>query len=159
MQPYRRVAEAICLARDLDVPEILQAAFYALAVQRWGNGSDGGRSHLILSPDDLRRLIVGREMLHERLTALLVNWDPRMNAKFFHLCRVCQLTCMLSLPEQLMPTPHAPFASWLLRDLDQLSKKGFEGLHACEKCTPALRYAVEQFLAQLQDAIPNYFML
>ena len=64
---YRRVTEAICLVRELDVPEILPAAFYALGIQRWGNESDGGRSHLILSPDDLRRLIVGLEMLQERI--------------------------------------------------------------------------------------------
>ncbi|KAF8549404.1 hypothetical protein OG21DRAFT_590866 [Imleria badia] len=152
-------AEAICLARELDIPEILPAAFYALAVQRWSNGGDGGRSHLILSPDDLRRLIVGREMLHERLTALLFNWDPHINAEFFSLCRVCDQACMLSLPEQLMPALHSPYGNWLLHDLDRMSKNGFEGLYACERCVPTLRYAVNQFLAQLQDAIPSYFML
>lgn len=145
----------ICLAREFDIPEILPAAFYTLAVQRWANGSDGGRSHLILSPDDLRRLIVGREMLQEHLTALLVNWDPHMNTKFFKLCRMCQPELMRSLQE-LIPAPHSPYTSWLLHGLDQLSKDSF---HVCHTCRIPFSSAIDQLLAQLQDAIPKYFML
>ena len=154
------IVEAICLAREFDIQEILPAAFYALAVQRWENGGDGGRSHLTLSPDDLRRLIVGREMLQDRLTALLVNWDPRMNTKLYNLCRMCRPACMFWLAERLIPSAdHSPFTSWLVHDLDQLSKDGLEGLHACHHCTSTLRYTLGQFLAQLQDTIPKYFML
>ena len=153
------VAEAICLAREFDIPEILPAAFYALAVQRWGNGGDGGRSHLILSRDDLRRLIIGREALHERLTAFLVNWDPHVSAKFFTLCRLCEPETKRWLPERLIPAPHSPYTSWLLHDLDRLSKDGWRGAYTCDRCEPALRYAVDQFVAHLQGAIPGYFML
>ena len=53
--------EAIALARECDVPEILPAAFYALSLQRFGYNADGGRSHVVLSQADMRRLIIGPE--------------------------------------------------------------------------------------------------
>ena len=82
--------DAIALARQCNVPEILPAAFYALAVQRWrpspsrpcsfsgspnqasnsrnfASGTDGGRAHAVLDPMDLRRLVMGREALQDVL--------------------------------------------------------------------------------------------
>ncbi|KAH9943647.1 hypothetical protein B0H21DRAFT_695439 [Amylocystis lapponica] len=41
---------AISLARECDVPEILPAAFYALALQRWRFNADGGDAHRVLAP-------------------------------------------------------------------------------------------------------------
>ena len=76
-----------------------------------GGTGASGRSHLILSPNDLRRLIAGREMLQERLTALLVNWDPRKNTKCVDLCRIWQPACMLWLSERLIPFPHGRYAN------------------------------------------------
>ncbi|KAG1750421.1 uncharacterized protein EDB91DRAFT_1078460 [Suillus paluster] len=35
--------EAICLARECEVPEILPAAFYALSILRWTHRADGGQ--------------------------------------------------------------------------------------------------------------------
>ncbi|KAJ7145571.1 hypothetical protein C8R44DRAFT_655521, partial [Mycena epipterygia] len=58
-------AEAIALAQECTVPEILPAAFYALSVQKFHSSADGGRSHIVLSPTDLRRLIAGHEALQD----------------------------------------------------------------------------------------------
>ncbi|KAL1716023.1 hypothetical protein EV715DRAFT_265577 [Schizophyllum commune] len=66
-------AEAISLARECNVPEILPSAFYALSVQRWSSGADGWTNHLAISPSDLRRLIAGREAIQEFLANILVN--------------------------------------------------------------------------------------
>ncbi|KIK81819.1 hypothetical protein PAXRUDRAFT_155197, partial [Paxillus rubicundulus Ve08.2h10] len=74
--------------------------------QRWEKGIDGGRSHLTLSPDDLRRLIIGREELQERLTDLLTNLDSRANSVVF---RLCQPPCMTWLSSQLLPPSHSPY--------------------------------------------------
>ncbi|KAF9235009.1 hypothetical protein BU15DRAFT_51921 [Melanogaster broomeanus] len=152
-------AEAICLARELDVPEILPAAFYALSVQRWAKGIDGGRSHLILSPEDLRRLIVGREELQERLTGLLTNWDERTDAAFFRLCRMCQPLCIAWLSYNILPSSLSPYSTWLLRDLRQLSLHDSNGLHLCTGCANDFRCTIDDFIGYLQAAIPKYFML
>ncbi|KAG2129498.1 hypothetical protein DEU56DRAFT_496936, partial [Suillus clintonianus] len=55
---FPHAAEAICLARECNVPEILPASFYALSILRWTHLADGGQSHLLLSPADLRCFIV-----------------------------------------------------------------------------------------------------
>lgn len=52
---------------------MLPAAFYSLSVQKWSMGAEGGCSHLILSPEDLRRLIIGREALQDVLVQLVAN--------------------------------------------------------------------------------------
>ncbi|KLO16480.1 hypothetical protein SCHPADRAFT_209032 [Schizopora paradoxa] len=69
-----RAAEAIAWGRAYNVPCILPAAFYALSVQRWRSGADGGRAHTVLTPMDMRALIQGRESLQD----VLVEWmaDP-----------------------------------------------------------------------------------
>ena len=65
------VTEAISLARECRVPEILPAAFYALSIQKWRANADGGRAHNVLSPDDLRRLVIGREALQDLLVEVV----------------------------------------------------------------------------------------
>ncbi|KAI6026964.1 hypothetical protein EDC04DRAFT_2720414, partial [Pisolithus marmoratus] len=67
---FQNVADAIALARELDVPRIPPAAFYALSVKRWGKGT-GGNNHRILSSEDLRYIIVGREELEEHFVSIL----------------------------------------------------------------------------------------
>ena len=68
------LTEVISLARECDVPDILPSAFYALSIQKWRNSADGGRSHVVLHPSDLRRLIVGRESLQDILVDIIA--DP-----------------------------------------------------------------------------------
>ncbi|KAJ6617177.1 hypothetical protein B0H10DRAFT_1797851 [Mycena sp. CBHHK59/15] len=67
-------AEAIALARECNIPEILPAAFYALSVQKFRCSADGGHSHNVLSPADLRRLLAGREILQDILVRIVI--DP-----------------------------------------------------------------------------------
>ncbi|KIJ64335.1 hypothetical protein HYDPIDRAFT_90957 [Hydnomerulius pinastri MD-312] len=154
-------AEAVCLARELDVPEILPAAFYALSVQRWSIGMDGGRNHLILSPDDLRRLIIGREHLQDRLLSLLANRDSKTGSEIFRLCNRCHPSCIAGLSSYLQTSTSSPYGSWLFRDLRELSLGVSVPLQWCDGCGCAVRLwaAIRDFLDALQVAMPKYFLL
>ncbi|KAJ7278859.1 hypothetical protein C8J57DRAFT_1712819 [Mycena rebaudengoi] len=65
---------AIAIARECHTPQILPSAFYALSVLKFHRNADGGRSHLVLGPADLRRLIARREALQDELIQILI--DP-----------------------------------------------------------------------------------
>lgn len=65
------ITEAISLARECKVPEVLPAAFYALSIQKWRSKADGERAHNVLSRKDLRRLVMGREALQDLLVEIV----------------------------------------------------------------------------------------
>ncbi|KAG6336748.1 hypothetical protein ID866_2353 [Astraeus odoratus] len=152
-------AEAICLARELDVPEILPAAFYALSVQRWGRGTDGWTSHRILSPEDTRRLVVGREELQEHLINLLTRWESLSRTDHAELCHSCRRACQDWLVARLRPLPSSPYTHWLLRDLHCMSQSAYTGLSVCHPCRATFGQVIHDFTQTLQEAIPRYFML
>ncbi|KZT65117.1 hypothetical protein DAEQUDRAFT_697753 [Daedalea quercina L-15889] len=111
-------AEAIALARECDVPEILPAAFYALSLQRFGYNADGGRSHVVLSQADLRRLIIGRERLSDLAMQLLL--DPLSAAPGmppFESCDQCREPLQRYWRGKVASDPQSPFEPWLLREL------------------------------------------
>ncbi|KAH9919636.1 uncharacterized protein B0H18DRAFT_1027278 [Fomitopsis serialis] len=110
-------AEAIALARECDVPEILSAAFYALSLQRFGCNADGGRSHVVLSQADMRRLVIGRERLTDFATQLLL--DPLSAAPGmppFESCDNCRDTLQRYWRAKVASDPQSPFERWLLRE-------------------------------------------
>jgi len=57
--------DALALACQCGVPSILPAISYCLSTIRWRYNEDGGRGHRIMNPVDMRRTIVGRELLQD----------------------------------------------------------------------------------------------
>lgn len=155
------LAEAICLARQCDIPEILPAAFYALSVVRWSHRADGGQSHLQLSPADLRCFIIGREELQNHLHSVLSGSDERTGSHTV-LCATCQSASLIWLGIRLQPDASSPHGTWLLRDLQDLAVNGYPGMSFSPShywCDMAFRLRIKEFIRQLQEAIPRYFML
>ncbi|KAF7974545.1 hypothetical protein HWV62_12026 [Athelia sp. TMB] len=95
--------EAISLARECDVPEILPAAFYILSVQKWSASAEGGRSHITLSPSDLRRVIVGRERLNEVTLNFAIDPVPEAYARL--ICDSCRPQMERFWRSMLTPKP------------------------------------------------------
>ncbi|EIN05696.1 hypothetical protein PUNSTDRAFT_145651 [Punctularia strigosozonata HHB-11173 SS5] len=116
---FPHAAEAINLAREVDVPDVLPAAFYSLSLQKWRASSEGGRSHMILSLHDLRRLIVGREALEEVTLGMLQNPLPSED----RVCSACTPGLERLWREALGPEPDMPWVHgcWLLRALRSLT--------------------------------------
>jgi len=155
------LTEAIRLAREYDIPEILPAAFYALSVVRWSHKADGGQSHLQLSPADLRRLIVGREELQDHLYSILSGFDERTApGGDTVLCATCESTYRIWLKGSLIPDASHPHGVWLLHDLQyhvNHSPLGLTFPHFL--CDKAFRMRIHDYIRHLQEAIPKYFML
>lgn len=55
------------------MPCILPAAFYALSIQRWRNGSTAQRAQAAMSPEDLTALFAGREAIQDVLMDMVVS--------------------------------------------------------------------------------------
>ena len=151
--------EAICLARECDVPEVLPAAFYALSILRWVHRAEGGQSHLQLSPADLRCFIVGREELQDHLYAILSGPNERTGGQHTVLCTGCESTSRTWLSLSLKPDASSPYGTWLLRDLQTFAVDGCPGLSLCHNCDIAFRLRIGEFIHHLHKAIPRYFML
>ncbi|KAJ7278869.1 hypothetical protein C8J57DRAFT_1125613 [Mycena rebaudengoi] len=121
-------AEAIALARECHTPQILPSAFYALSVQKFRSNADGGRSHLVLGPADLRRLIAGREALQDELMQILIDplheggcspldEDPIHEDGSATLCTHCTPRLESYWRARLAPDTHAPCGTWLVHEL------------------------------------------
>lgn len=145
------------LARECDVPDILPAAFYALSVQKWSCCADGGRSHLVLNPSDLRRLIAGREGLQDFLIRCTI--DPLGDAL---VCSTCRPIIERFWRTKLSPNPSLPWGCWLLRDLRQMTPEGDVSQYYsswCADCAFQHHCVVWDRLRCLKDAIPRLFLL
>ncbi|KAH7911873.1 hypothetical protein BJ138DRAFT_1112858 [Hygrophoropsis aurantiaca] len=152
-------AEAICLARECDIPEILPAAFYALSTQRWAHNAEGGQSHLTLHPEDLRCFIAGRESLQDHLLNILV--APTGHGESHEvLCPSCEYNFRTLLIGRLSPTHSSPIGCWLLRELLQLDAfNPPASLKICPRCAVSFNQLTSARVTVLQDAIPRYFLL
>ena len=157
--------EAIVLARECDVLEILPAAFYSLSVQRWTHGADGGRSHLTLSPYDLRRLIVGREGLQDFLVTMVakpLTFQSDEGPRTIHVCPQCHLYLSQYWRERLMSSLAMSCTSWwLIRVLQRMCGTDSDELRlaTCAGCA-AEHYALAWHrLAALKERIPRFFLL
>ena len=155
-------AEAISLANECEVPEILPAAFYALSLQRFGYNADGGRSHVVLSQADMRRLVIGRERLHDFATQLLLDpltLGPGMPP--FASCNNCREPLSRYWRAQVASDPQSPFERWLLRELyrmltapDALFEAGL-----CAECLAWHKDAAWTRFDSLKTSIPRLFCL
>ncbi|KII90239.1 hypothetical protein PLICRDRAFT_108318 [Plicaturopsis crispa FD-325 SS-3] len=155
-------AEAISLARECDVPEILPAAFYALSVQRWSCGADGGRSHVVMSPADLRRFISGRESLQTYLMDILI--DPLCEEDDrYHVCEGCRAPLEQTWRTMLAPDPTAPWGCWLLRELARMLqfevRQDLALLSVCAACVVWHQTLAQTRIVELKRAIPRFFLL
>ncbi|OAX30658.1 hypothetical protein K503DRAFT_728220 [Rhizopogon vinicolor AM-OR11-026] len=156
---FPHAAEAICLARECDVPEILPAAFYALSIVRWSRRAEGGLSHLQLSPADLRCFIVGREELQDHLHSILSGVDERTGGHTV-LCDDCENATLTWLSSRLQADASSPYGTWLLRDLQDIAVSGYSRLiFAHYLCEMAFCLRIKEFINHLQEVIPRYFML
>ncbi|KAG1844244.1 hypothetical protein F4604DRAFT_1821938 [Suillus subluteus] len=157
---FPHAAEAICLARECNVPEILPASFYALSILRWSHLAEGGQSHLQLSPSDLRCFIVGREHLQDHLYAILTGADEWPGGHTTAVCASCENASRTWLSSSLKPDASSPYGVWLLRNLQIFAANGCPGLslhHA--RCDVNFRLRISGFVQDLHEAIPRYFML
>jgi hypothetical protein len=161
---FPHAAEAINLAREVDIPSALPAAFYALSLQKWRSSTEGGRSHLVLSPCDLRRLIAGREALEEVVFGVLQDPIPLESP----LCSECKQPLEQIWRDSLGPEPDMPWVHgcWLLRALKTLAV-----MAPCRRptsstrgsiCTSCAEYSMGLATLRLQEVkhrIPHWFLL
>ncbi|PCH42958.1 hypothetical protein WOLCODRAFT_138128 [Wolfiporia cocos MD-104 SS10] len=155
-------AEAIALARECDVLEILPAAFYALSLQRWCYNAEGGRSHLVLSPTDIRRLIVGRERLSDVCKQIL--FEPLVSRPAglpFDACHQCREPLQRYWREKVMSDPQSPVECWLLRELYTIATQRDELFESaiCAQCLAWHKDVAWMRFYGLKASIPQFFCL
>ncbi|KAJ7446116.1 hypothetical protein FB451DRAFT_1055330 [Mycena latifolia] len=152
-------AEAITLAQECNVPEILPAAFYALSVQKFHCGADGGRSHIVLSPNDLRRLIAGREALQDALVRILVDPLAESGCTADTTCAQCAPRRAAYWRARLAPDARAPYSTWLVRELDAMLRDDAFTDTLCADCLREHLGTIRWRLGRLRGAIPSFFLL
>ncbi|KAH9176124.1 hypothetical protein EDB89DRAFT_202449 [Lactarius sanguifluus] len=144
--PHR--ADAVALARQCDLPEILPAIFYSLAVDYTHTGGRvlPGR---LSEPVDQRRLIVGAA----RLDAFFANALQRAQA--LGCCAGCR-ACIRERWRALLG------GAWTLRAMywqweEVADEKAWDGL--CMDCFCSYESFLEMTRTHLRDAIPGFFGL
>ncbi|KIY49675.1 hypothetical protein FISHEDRAFT_40887 [Fistulina hepatica ATCC 64428] len=158
-------AEAISLARECDVPSILPSAFYALSVQRWATDADGGCSHLVLTPTDMRRLIVGREAIQIFIAEILV--DPlrehqdedEQNDASDVVCSSCRSQIAQYWRQRLAPDPETPWTFWLSREMKFMTLDLSFCNSLCEPCSMHHEALVFLRIQRLNNSISGFFSL
>ncbi|KAH9064410.1 hypothetical protein EDB87DRAFT_1598880 [Lactarius vividus] len=144
--PHR--ADAVALARQCDLPEILPAIFYSLAVDYTHTGGRvlPGR---LSDPVDQRRLIIGAA----RLDAFFANALQRAQA--LGCCAGCR-ACIRERWAALLGS------AWTLRAMywqwaEVADEKAWDGL--CMDCFCSYESFLEMTRTHLRDAIPGFFGL
>ncbi|KAH9027846.1 hypothetical protein EDB84DRAFT_288294 [Lactarius hengduanensis] len=144
--PHR--ADAVALARQCDLPEILPAIFYSLAVDYTHTGGRvlPGR---LSEPVDQRRLVVGAA----RLDAFFANALQRAQA--LGCCAGCR-ACIRERWSALLG------GAWTLRAMywqwtEVADEKAWDGL--CMDCFCSYESFLEMTRTHLRDAIPGFFGL
>ncbi|KAF7297283.1 hypothetical protein MIND_00961500 [Mycena indigotica] len=152
-------AEAITLAHECQVPEILPSAFYALSVQKFHGCGDGGRSHLVLSPLDLRRLLAGREALQDALVRIIIDPLTEPNCYSNDSCRQCTPFRSEYWRKKLTPDAKAPWNTWLIRELEIMQDDEAFMDTLCTDCRHAHATTVRWRLGKLRGSLSTYFQL
>ncbi|KAJ6492830.1 hypothetical protein C8R47DRAFT_952503, partial [Mycena vitilis] len=152
-------AEAINLAQECNVPEILPSCFYALSVQKFHCSADGGRSHIVLSANDLRRLIAGREALQDTLLRIVV--DPLVESDCYNSasCGRCGPRRAEYWRKRLAPDPKSPWSTWLVRELEQMLRDDAFVDRLCSDCVNGHLSTIRWRLGRLRGAMPSFFLL
>lgn len=154
--------EAISLANECEVPEILPAAFYALSLQRFGYNADGGRSHVVLSQADMRRLVIGRERLNDLTTRLLLDpFRAEPGTPPFDSCHHCRDALSRYWRGKVVSDPQSPFERCLLREFykmlaapDALFEAGL-----CARCRAWHQDVAWTRFESLKASMPRLFCL
>ncbi|KAJ7735970.1 hypothetical protein B0H16DRAFT_1574927 [Mycena metata] len=151
--------KAITLAQECNVPEILPSCFYALSVQKFHSCADGGRSHIVLSPNDLRRLIAGREALQDALVRIII--DPLTEPGCYNneSCGQCAPRRLEYWRMRLAPDAKSPWSTWLTRELDQMLRDEAFISTLCSDCVHGHLSTIRWRLGRLRGAIPAFFLL
>ncbi|KAL1751485.1 hypothetical protein FB107DRAFT_278628 [Schizophyllum commune] len=178
-------AEAITLARECNVPEILPSAFYALSVQRWSTGADGWTNHLAISPSDLRRLIAGREAIQEFLANILINplYDPDVDVdaaypgartqgattQALRPCPACASRIATYWRAKLAPDATTPWTFWISREMkvmldDHVFRDSLCDDAGVDDDSPRSCFDVHDSLLwarmrRLNESVPRFFLL
>jgi hypothetical protein len=118
-------ALAIAIAREVDVPELLPAAFYSLSVEKWREKCDGGDAHHVLSPEDLRRIILGREGLQALVDAFRSTFDEA-GALGDHYA--CQSRLSRQWRTRLSTRQDSPLGLCILRELQEIVYEDVAGV-------------------------------
>ncbi|KAJ6465717.1 hypothetical protein C8R45DRAFT_839594 [Mycena sanguinolenta] len=152
-------AEAINLAQECNVPEILPSCFYALSVLKFNCSADGGRSHIVLSPNDLRRLIAGREALQDTLLRIVI--DPLAEPGCSNNSRPCGFDPrrIEYWRTRLRPDPKSPWSTWLARELVKMLDDDAFTSSLCPDCVHAHLSTVRWRLGRLRGNVPSFFLL
>ncbi|TRM64839.1 hypothetical protein BD626DRAFT_490046 [Schizophyllum amplum] len=153
-------AEAITLARECNVPQILPSAFYALSVQRWSSGIDNWTSHLAISASDLRRLIAGRESVQEFLANILVNplYDPDVTTD--GTCAACQSSIASYWRAKLAPDANTPWTFWISREMKgMLNDHAFMDSLCDDVCFDTHDSLLWARMRRLNESVPRFFLL
>jgi hypothetical protein len=161
----RLLTEAIALARECDVLDILPSAFYALSIQKWRSSSDGGRSHIVLNSLDLRRLIAGRESLQDILIQIVadpLHYNPSGESRV--VCDTCRPLIERYWRTKLAPNAASPLGCWLLRELHQMMSSvnvmvSNSCASWCADCTLQHETLVWYRWRNLTNDIPRLFLL
>ena len=155
-------SEAIVLARECEVPDILPAAFYALSVQKWGCLADGGRSHITLSPADLRRFITAREKLEEiRVDIAVEPFRAGLQRTDYAPCDACREPLLQQWRKIVSASDMSALGCWLLRELWLRIQNGDDLLDRtlCEGCLRLHGEMLWQRYLNLKASIPRIFQL
>lgn len=160
--PWAKCAsEAISLARECDIPEVLPSAFYALSIQKFHTYGDGGRSHLVLSPHDLRRLIAGREALQDVLLKIVISPLCLAEGVGYEPCVDCATRLERYWRARLSPSYSSPWGCWLVKELNQMAN-GVDIILNQVVCVPCMSHHMTlawERLKSLKMEIPRMFML
>jgi len=142
--PHR--ADAVALARQCDLPEILPAIFYSLAVDYTHTHVLPGR---LSEAADQRRLVTGSA----RLDAFLANALQRAQALgCCERCRACIRERWMALLGGAW-TLHAMYWQWA----EAVDEEAWDGL--CMECFCSYESFLEMTRTRLRDAIPGFFGL
>lgn len=138
----------MALARQCDLPEILPAIFYSLAVD-YTHSRGLGLSGRLSEPVDQRRLIAGAARLDTFLTNAL------KRAEALGCCAMCR-ECIRERWTVLLGgvwTLHAMYWQWA----EAANEKAWDGL--CMDCFSSYESFLEMTRTHLRDAIPGFFGL
>ncbi|KAJ7819249.1 hypothetical protein B0H13DRAFT_2131829 [Mycena leptocephala] len=121
--------------------------------------ADGGRSHIVLSPNDLRRLIAGREALQDILLRIII--DPLIEPGCYNnaSCGQCVSRRTEYWRTRLAPDAKSPWSTWLARELDQMLRDDTFVNTLCSDCVNGHLSTIRWRLGRLRGAIPSFFLL
>ncbi|TDL17684.1 hypothetical protein BD410DRAFT_794159 [Rickenella mellea] len=165
---------AIQLARQCDIPQILPAAFYHLSrlsmKQDWDECRNGGEASVylvssertarwyLLSREDFRCLLAGREALHQFVleSPQLRIIEPSQHCLFPANCRHRRVDVWKMLEVDYLKGTD-PLGTLRKYCASKYSDKGFKEL--CAECYQDIRAQLREVRVKLWNRLPEFFSL